>query len=67
MLCLCASDLGAVRVVEIQAKVVPLQQVQMATHHVQQSLALGKFLYRHTNRYTLTHTGLFRTHKLVSR
>ena len=39
-MCLCLSDLGVVRVLESQAKVVPLQQVQMATHHVQQGLAL---------------------------
>lgn len=47
--CSCVSDLGVVRVLESQAKVVPLQQVQMATHHVQQGLALGKFL-SHTHK-----------------
>lgn len=47
------SDLGVVRVLERQAKVVPLQQVQMATHHVQQGLALGKFLlHTQTHRHT---------------
>lgn len=49
--CFCVSDLGVVRVLESQAKVVPLQQVQMATHHVQQGLALGKFLL-HTHMHT---------------
>lgn len=41
---LSVTDLRTIRVGEIQAKVVSLQQVQMATHHVQQSLAFGKFL-----------------------
>lgn len=40
----CVPDLGIVCVLESQAKVVSLQQVQMATHHVQQGLAPGKFL-----------------------
>lgn len=46
--CVCGgvyvSDLGIVCVVEVQTKVVSLQQVQMATYHVQQGLAFGKFL-----------------------
>lgn len=58
-MCMCfgVSDLGVVRVLESQAKVVPLQQVQMATHHVQQGLALGKFLSRaHMHSNTQEHT-----------
>lgn len=51
------SDLGVVSVLESQAKVVPLQQVQMATHHVQQGLALGKFLlHTHTYKHIRTHS-----------
>lgn len=42
--CVFFSDLGVVCVLETESKVVSLQQVQMATHHVQQSLAFGKFL-----------------------
>lgn len=49
--CFCVSDLGVVRVLESQAKVVSLQQVQMATHHVQEGLAFGKFLL-HTHTHT---------------
>lgn len=50
---MCQSDLGSIRVLESQTKVVPLQQVQMATHHVQQGLALGKFLsHTHTHIHT---------------
>lgn len=59
-LCFSVSDLGVVRVLESQAKVVPLQQVQMATHHVQQGLALGKFLlHTHTQMHMkiYEHTG----------
>lgn len=58
--CFCVTDLGVVRVLESQAKVVSLQQVQMAAHHVQEGLAFGKFLLQ-----IHAHTLVFKVWSLI--